>query len=72
MAQQIAVGSGVKISLIAGAGLFAYGQRNGAVRMLGADGGDYGADALVGKVRVLAALQDEGAEAQGIAIAAAG
>ena len=62
--QQVAVGTGVKICLIALSGLLSDRQGNGTVRMLFLDAADQPADLLVREERILPALQDNGPEAQ--------
>ena len=72
VAQQVAVGACIEISLIAGTAFFADGQRNRAVGMLPADGADERTDFVICIIKVLAALQHEGAKAQFVAFSAAG
>ena len=72
VAQQVAIRARIKIGLVAGALLFADGKGNGAVGMLLADSGHKVAHTRIGKIRVLATLQHEGAKAQPIALGTAG
>ena len=67
VAQQVALGARVMQGLVARAAALPHRQRHGAVGMGGADARDDVAEALVGKPRVLAALQDEGAKAEPVA-----
>ena len=72
VAQQVAVGACCEIRLIAGTAFFADGQRNRAVGMLPADSADDRTDFVICLIKVLAALQHEGAKAKPVAFGAAG
>ena len=70
--QQIAVGARVKIRLVAVARLFAHRQGDGAIGISGANRRHNGAKAIIGKIRVLAALQHKGAKPQPVSFGTAG
>ena len=70
--EEVAVCAGGKEPLVAGPAALADGERDGAVRERGADGGDDIRHSVVREVRVLPALEHEGAEAQFVPGLAAG
>ena len=70
--EEVAVCAGGKEPLVAGPAALADGERDGAVRERGADGGDDVRHSVVREVRVLPALEHEGAEAQFVPRLAAG
>ena len=71
VAQQIAVGAGIKKRLVALAAALAQRQGDGAVGITLPHGGDDAAHALVGKPAVFPTLHHEGAEAEFVARRAA-
>ena len=71
MTQKVAIGTCVEVGLVAGFFLLSYRKSNGTVGVLLANSSDDLANALVGKIWVLATLQNEGAKAQLIAFCAA-
>lgn len=70
--QKIAVGAGFAQAFVAFPAAFSKRKRYGAVGMLALDCAQESAEAPIGKIRVLAALQDKCAEAQRITFPAAG
>lgn len=70
--QKIAVGAGFAQAFVAFPAAFSKRKRYGAVGMLALDCAQESAEAPIGKIRVLAALQDKCAEAQRITLPAAG
>ena len=72
VAEEVAVRPGVKEPLIALPGPLPQGEGHGAVGVAFLDLPNQGAEDLVGKIAVLAPLEDKGAEVQGVALLAAG
>ena len=70
--QQIAVGARFEVSLITFARFFADRQRHGAVGITLFDRSDDITDQIIGIIRILAALQHEGAVPQRVALFTAG
>ena len=70
VAEQVAVGARVVELLVAFPRAFTQRQGHGAVGVICLDGAEEGSKPFVGEVAVLASLEDEGAEAQLIALGA--
>ena len=68
MAEKVAVSPCLKESLVALSGALTQGKGHGAIGVSRFDGGEQGSEPLVGEMTVLAALEDEGAESQLVAL----